>query len=165
MFGCEFAYDTMSSKFKASSSHIIFAVLVFMSYFLVISGSKIKLYLKKNNNHNQLTTINELESYLKEYPHAKYFDGIGILPLGNQYLGYVGPNETTNNMLVFEKIKTQPPDIVLGSERIHFLGYQMQEYLIKNYAEVRKGVWIKSVNFGPTVDVKVKAKCLWLGII
>jgi len=97
--------------------------------------------IKSFNNHNQYKLIKQMESSIVR--PLNYYDALGILPLKNPLLGFLGPGQEEINKLTFERIKMKSPDAILGSGRLISMSQDFKNWIFENYILTPNGIFIR----------------------
>lgn len=77
--------------------------------------------IENGNNFVQREALHKIESYLKQNPGVRYYDGLALLPRDNQIYAWPAPEHAYNHYQVMISLKDPKLDFVFLSQR-HF-GY------------------------------------------
>lgn len=113
----------------------------------------------RNNfaNPTQLVVIQDIESYLEQYPHAHYYDTIGALPLRHQDYAFISPYDGFYEFHA-NKIKLRKPDFILYTARLALIKNTIDPFLQDSYIQIATDIWARQSPLINPREVTVKEK-------
>ncbi len=116
--------------------------LIMLLFFFQAIFANINL-LQQDNNTKQFSVLREIETYVSQFPKAKYYDVIGLLPKIRQDYAYVSQGEKPWQI---DKLRHTLPDIIVYVGRALLLEPSFSQFLIDSYLNVGSDIWVKSIN-------------------
>ena len=75
--------------------------------------------------------------------NIRIYDGLGLLPKRDNYLGFVGPLQNKSNEASMVYVRSTKPEVIILVGRFYVLYSGFVDWVMKNYFEVAHGVWVR----------------------
>lgn len=106
--------------------------------------SEFEKNVEKNSSEREFLSARIIERFLEEYPGAKYYDVIGIVPKQAKLRIFAGPNQPGFNKITAKMVGDARPELILYVAKSEFLEPLLGEILSKNYFNLGYGIFVRA---------------------